>query len=237
MTRQKAAPTVSVMIAAAGSGSRMGAQVNKIFLDLAEAPVLAHTLHAFEHCPLVAEIIIAAAERDIMECGRLSLEYGIGKLKTVVAGGATRQQSVRNALSAVSEGCDIVLVHDAARPLVRESVINGVIAAAAEHGAAAAGAECKNTMKSVDVDGFIVKTLDRSRMTEIQTPQGFLKSIITRAHEDAVGRGIGATDDCMLAELIGAKIKLVHSGSDNLKITTYDDLIYAEHILESRRGE
>lgn len=226
----------SVIIAAAGSGSRMGAEVNKIFLELGNMPVLARTLLVFEKCDEIDEIIIVASEKELFLCSELAKEYKILKLKSVVCGGQTRQQSVKNGLAEVSGKAEIVLIHDAARPLVTEETVCAVKNRALSFGAAACGAKNKNTVKRIDDDGFIVETLNRDYLVEIQTPQGFKKEKITAAHERAEKNGFAATDDCMLLEAEGEKVKVVFSRSDNIKITTYDDLLLAEQILEKTEG-
>lgn len=226
----------SVIIAAAGSGSRMGAGINKIFLELGGIPVLARTLTVFERCDKINEIILVASEKEIMKVTKIATDYGISKLKTVTAGGETRQQSVKKGLAEVSENADVVLVHDAARPLIEEKTICEVIECTISNGAAACGNKNKNTVKKIDNDGFIEETLDRERLVEIQTPQGFKRDLIISSYELAERSGFSATDDCMIVENAGKKIKVVFSGSDNIKVTTFDDLALAEMILE-KRGE
>lgn len=225
----------SVIIAAAGSGKRMGADVNKIFLPLSGAPVLAHTLSVFQNMSEINEIILVAAESEIMEVKNLAEDFGITKVKTVVAGGKERMDSVKNGLSEVSESADIVLVHDAARPLIKPETVLEIIENIKINGAAACGAKNKNTVKRIDDNGFICETLDREYLVDIQTPQGFKKDIILSAYAYAEKENFSATDDCMVAEFAGVKVKVVFSTSDNLKITTYDDLAVAEQILQ-RRG-
>lgn len=234
--KKKSRPFVSVIIAAAGSGKRMGADINKIFLELSGIPVLARTLGIFQSINEVDEIILVAAERELVEVKNLAECFEITKLKCVVSGGAERMNSVKNGLAEVSENAELVLVHDAARPLVSEETVLEVIENAEKHGAAACGAKNKNTVKRIDADGFITETMDRDCLIEIHTPQGFKKNILKSAYELAEKNGLIATDDCMVAEHTGNKVKVVFESSDNIKITTYDDLILAELILE-KRGE
>lgn len=238
MKRQKKnAPFVSCIIAAGGSGSRMGADVNKIFLELDGVPVLAHTLLAFEEHPQISEIILVARECDILGCKDIADEFGITKLRTVTKGGATRQESVVCGMAEISPQAQAVLIHDAARPLVTADVISDVAENAILCGGAAVGAPCKNTIKETDTDGFITRTVDREFLFEIQTPQGFTADLARRMYENAAEKGICGTDDCFLAEQAGIRVKLVAGSSDNIKITTYDDLLIAEQILDTRKGE
>lgn len=224
-------PYVSCIIAAAGRGSRMQADVNKIFLEFADMPVLAHTLLAFERHPSIREIVIVTSECDLLGCKDIAEEFGISKLKTITLGGAQRQDSVRNALCEVSSQADLVLIHDAARPLVTSQMIQAVIDGVLSCGAAAAGVPCKNTLKLADASGMILETPDRSHMFEIQTPQGFTKELIVRAHEAAKADGILGTDDCYLAERLGAPVQITEGSYANIKITTPEDLLLAEQLF------
>ncbi len=222
---------VACIVAAAGKGSRMQADMNKIFLEYAGAPVLAHTLSTLERCPLIAEIIIVTSECDIMGCQDIVREYDISKVKTITVGGETRQDSVRNALAELVSDTDIVLIHDAARSLVSHEVIENVIADVVEYGAAAPGVPCKNTLKEADSDGIICATPDRSRMYEIQTPQGFIRELIVRAHENAAAQNLAGTDDCYLVEQLGQQVKISEGDYRNIKITTPEDLLIAECLM------
>jgi 2-C-methyl-D-erythritol 4-phosphate cytidylyltransferase len=225
---------VSAILAAGGKGTRMGADRNKIFLMLAGRPVLAHTVEAFEVCRRVDEIVLAAGEDDIFDCKAIAEEYGFGKVKVIVKGGETRQESVANALAQTDERADIVLVHDAARPLVTPAEIDAVIAGAERFGACAVGTPLKNTVKQVDARGFIVGTPERESLREIQTPQGFAKSLLLRAYENARLKELAGTDDCFLAERVGAQIPVIEGSWENIKLTTPEDLFLAERILMGR---
>ncbi len=234
---KKNLPFISCIIAAGGSGSRMGADVNKIFLDLDEIPVLAHTLLAFENHKMISEIIIVCRECDMLGCKDIAEEFKITKLKTITKGGAARQDSVANGIKELSEACEAVLIHDAARPLITEEGITEVIYAVLEHGGAAIGSPCKCTIKETDENGFITKTVDRRYLYEIQTPQGFKTEQLKQMFDNAQENGIVGTDDCYLAEQLSLPVKMISGSSDNIKITTYDDLLLAEQILDKRRGD
>ncbi len=221
-------PFVSCIVAAAGRGSRMQADVNKIFLEYNEMPVLAHTLLVLEKSALIDEIIIVTAECDMLGCKDIAEEFNITKLKTITLGGSKRQDSVRNALNEVAEHADIVLIHDAARPLLTEDVIKSVVEGVVAYGAAATGVPCKNTLKLTNDKGLITGTPDRSHLYEIQTPQGFAKEIIIKSHTYALENNIAGTDDCYLAEQSGYCVKIVDGDYKNIKITTPEDLLLAE---------
>ncbi|MBE7041836.1 MAG: 2-C-methyl-D-erythritol 4-phosphate cytidylyltransferase [Ruminococcaceae bacterium] len=226
-------PFVSCIVAAAGKGSRMQAEMNKIFLEFAGKPVLAHTLSVLESCRAIDEIVIVTSECDILGCKDIAEEFGISKVTSITLGGKERQDSVRNALKEVSPQADIVLIHDAARPLVTEEVITDVIKNVTLCGAAAPGVPCKNTLKLADSDGFIADTPDRSHLYEIQTPQGFSRDLIVRAHENAVANNLAGTDDCFLVEQLGTRVKISQGDYRNIKITTPEDLPLAELFYET----
>ncbi|MBR5156920.1 MAG: 2-C-methyl-D-erythritol 4-phosphate cytidylyltransferase [Clostridia bacterium] len=234
---KKNLPFISCIIAAGGSGSRMGADINKIFLDLDEIPVLAHTLLAFENHKMISEIIIVCRECDMLGCKDIAEEFKISKLKTITKGGAVRQDSVTNGIKELSESCEAVLIHDAARPLITEDGITEVINAVLEYGGAAIGSPCKCTIKETDENGFITKTVDRSYLYEVQTPQGFKTEQLKQMFDNAKENAIVGTDDCYLAEQLALPVKMISGSSDNIKITTYDDLLLAEQILDKRKGE
>lgn len=233
--KKKQKAYISCIVAAGGSGSRMGTERNKIFLELCDMPVLAHTLLAFETHPDICEIILVARECDIPGCMDIAEEFHIKKLKTITCGGSTRQESVANGMKEISETADIVLIHDAARPLIAAEAIDAVIENALLCGGAAVGSPCKNTIKEIDTEGFIVRTPNRDFLYEVQTPQGFTLANARKMYQYAAERNISGTDDCFLAEQLGIRVKMIDGSSDNLKITTYDDLLLAAQILQNRK--
>lgn len=218
---------ITAVIVAAGRGTRMGADKNKVFLELSGKTILENTVEVFENCGLINEIVVVT--NDIEECK--SLLIGFKKVKSIVAGGSTRQESVKNGLSSTT--CDIVVIHDGARALIREQEISETILAAEKYGAAAVGVKCKDTLKKADKNGFIAGTVDREFIYNIQTPQVFKFKEIKRMHSLAEDKSF--TDDCALAESFGTRIKIVDGSYDNIKITTPEDLQIAEKILEKRR--
>lgn len=223
---------ITAVIVAGGKGTRMGADKNKVFLNLLDREVLFYTVSAFEDNENIDDIIIVTGVTDIRECSSLADKYGFRKIKCIIEGGATRRQSVMNGLTAAD--CDIVLIHDGARALVTDSEINNSINDCIKYGAAAVGVKCKDTLKSADKNGFITATLDRESTYLIQTPQTFYLDKILDLHRRAEAEGFEATDDCMIAEHYGINIKISGGSYDNIKLTTPDDMIVGERILRKR---
>nr|WP_173812735.1 2-C-methyl-D-erythritol 4-phosphate cytidylyltransferase [Dendrosporobacter quercicolus]NSL47939.1 2-C-methyl-D-erythritol 4-phosphate cytidylyltransferase [Dendrosporobacter quercicolus DSM 1736]SDM66584.1 2-C-methyl-D-erythritol 2,4-cyclodiphosphate synthase [Dendrosporobacter quercicolus] len=223
---------VSVIIAAAGQGKRMGAGVNKVLLPLAGKPVLLHCIETFSRCPQIDELIIVAAPEELAAVERLLGGCQGLKPYKLVSGGSERQYSVANALQAVAAGTQVVLVHDGARPLVEAGLIAAVIQAAGRHGAAIAAVPVKNTIKAVDKDGFVSATLPRHSLWAVQTPQAFRCAVLRQAYEYAAKAGLLATDDAALVEQLGVRVKVVDGAYDNVKITTPEDLRLATAVLK-----
>ena len=222
-------PVTTAIIVAAGSGKRMGTEIRKQFLTLFGRPVLSHTIEAVEKCNLVGSIIIVTNEEDILTVKDIVSSAACEKVSAIVAGGATRAQSVRNGLNELPKDTEIVLIHDGVRPVVAESLIENVIMDARKHGAAALGVKIKDTIKTVDKDGFIAETLDREKMVAIQTPQCFQYDIIKRAYENF---SADATDDCSLVETLGERIKITEGSYTNIKLTTKEDMAILSRLIE-----
>lgn len=223
---------VSAVIVAAGKGTRMNMDVNKQYIEVEGKAVLARTIQVFEDCEAVGEIILVVNQFDIVYCKQNIIDlYGFKKVKALVAGGAERQDSVFNGLNEVRPDCDIVLIHDGARPFVHIETIEDSIRTVQEYGAACVAVPVKDTIKRSDKDCFIAETLDRSVIWSIQTPQSFRYDLIMKAHIKAREDGFTGTDDAVLAERVGFRTKLVMGSYDNIKITTQDDLIFAEAIV------
>lgn len=223
----------AVIIPAAGSGSRSGRDIPKQYVELIGAPVLAHTIGAFTTLENCGEVVVAIDEawRELAERCAPS-----GSVVRFVHGGAERQDSVAAALAALSPTEEIVLVHDAARPCVSRELVERVVAAAAEHGAALPVLPVSETVKRVDRDGQVIETVPRSELRLAQTPQGFRREVIERAYAEALRRGgAPATDDAALAEAIGTQVWTVIGDPANLKITMPQDFARAETILKLRR--
>lgn len=225
---------VSAVIVAAGSGKRMGANKNKLLLLLRGKSILSYTLSAFENTDSIDEIVLVVSENDRECIEEIVKKENIGKLKCIALGGQTRQQSVYNGLLAVSRDAEIVAIHDGARCFITPDVITKTVNEALLHGAAAAGCRLHDTLKVSSKDGFITDTLNRDEVWRIQTPQTFQYNLILKAHKAAIADSFVGTDDCILAERHGIPIKIVDGGFDNIKITTQEDLLFAEGILASR---
>lgn len=227
---------VSVIFPAAGAGRRMKADRNKVLLELSGVPILLRTLRRFSAVHAVAELIVVVAKDEIAFVeGMLEKAQGL-KPWCVVQGGAERQYSIANGMAHLAADVDIVLVHDAARPLVSLAAIEAVIFAAREKGAAIAAVRAKNTIKVVGEDGRVEATPARASLWEVQTPQGFRREILQRAYEKAAQDGFLGTDDASLVERIGEAVFVVESDYGNLKITTPEDLWMAEALLTHSAG-
>ncbi len=221
--------TVSVIIAAAGDALRMNG-INKQLAELDGIPVIIRSMMAFEEIPEVTEIIVSARECDFDGINKAALKYGITKFKCVVKGGGTRQQSVFKAYSEVSSGTGYIAVHDGARPLVNPVHIRQCIKDSSVFGGAALGVKVKDTVKIAE-DGIITDTPDRRKLYIIQTPQIFRKDVYVKGINFALSHELDFTDDCQLAEAVGAKINVTESDYRNIKITTPEDMAVAETLL------
>ena len=227
--RSEKIPSCSVVIAAAGSAQRMNGE-DKLFLEINGAPVLAHTLSAFQKCDHISEIVIVVRADRIEHAGRLCALFGIDKATKIMNGGASRVESVMNGVLAVSGKAQLIAIHDGARPCVDISVINRAIEAAAKHCAAAPAIKVSSTIKRASAN-VVVETVDRSDLFEIQTPQVFDADLIKAALTNAIENSIDVTDDCMAAELIGVPVHLTEGARTNIKITECEDIILAKALL------
>lgn len=223
----------TVMIPAAGSGQRMGAGYNKLFMKLGDRPILIHTLEVFEEDPLCAGIILAVKEEERQSIQELLAEFSITKATSIVEGGGERQNSVAACIQAY-EGEGIVLVHDAARPFIRRHVIEELVKVADAQGAAIAGVQAKDTMKYAPA-GIVEETIDREKLWIIQTPQAFRYALLREASDKAIADGFLGTDESMLVERLGHPVRIVESTYDNVKMTTQEDLIFGETLLTRKR--
>lgn len=229
--RAPSRPRVALLVAAGGSGRRMGG-LRKQYLELAGEPVLVHALRPFLGLPQLEWVVVALPREDAADPPAWLVR--LDPRVRVVAGGVERTDSVRAALAAVPDAADIVLVHDAARPLVTADVIQRVIEAVAPGVAAIPAVAVEDTIKVVDASGGVVETLERARLRRVQTPQGFPRELLLEAHRRALSDGVGATDDAGLVERIGARVVAVEGSPDNIKITGPRDLVLAEAILGRR---
>ena len=225
----------SALIAAGGSGTRMGGNIPKQFMTLNGIPIIIYTLMQFERCRFINEIVVSARGCDTELIWTLARRYGISKLSCIAEGGAARCESVLNGLKKVNG--EYVFIHDAARPFVTQKQIREVVSAVHRFGAASLGIPVKDTVKQVDKNKLITKTVRRDDKCLIQTPQGFKTDEILSAHIYARDNGIEATDDCAAAELLNIPIRVIEGSSQNFKITTPDDMFLAEAIVKRRGAE
>ena len=230
---RKVLPTqyCGAVIVAAGSASRMGG-IDKVMAPLGGEPMILRTVRAFEDCEAVKEIVIVTRE-DLM--GPIAeLCSGFTKIRSVVQGGSSRQESVKLGLLAFSKEVRLAAVHDGARPLVSGELIDKVIRAAHSYGAAAPAIPVKDTIKVFE-GGFIAATPDRSTLRAVQTPQVIDRDLLLGALEKAEQEGTALTDDCSAVEHIGMRVRLVEGEERNLKVTTPLDLKIAELLLEEKK--
>ena len=226
----------AAIILAAGSSTRMGLNVNKQFERLRGIPVLAHTLKAYENCPVIREIIVVSSAKSIKLVEDLVKAYGITKVTRVVAGGQTRQASAICGLRAVSDKAHFVAIADGARCLTTPMQIANVCLHAYRHNAASAAHKVTDTIKRANAAGMSQATVDRAKLWQAQTPQVFHTALYTAALHRAVKERFVATDDNALIENLGYRVCMVECGLQNIKITTPDDLPLAEAILAYREA-
>jgi len=230
------APRTVALIPAAGMGRRFGATVEKQFLFLDGLPLLARTLYPFQHSPWIQAIVLVVPQgRDAAVRESILEPYGFSKVLRVVAGGPERQDSVRLGLESLGPEWDFVLVHDGARPLVSEEIIARSVEQTLLHGATLVGVPATDTIKEVDPKGWVVRTLPRSALWMVQTPQTFRFDWILRAHREAHEAGFVGTDDAALVERLGIGVRIIEGSYDNIKVTTQRDLALAREILAGRK--
>lgn len=225
---------LGVLIAAAGKGSRMKRKVNKQFLNLLDRPIIYHTIKSFLDWKQNFELVIVLAADEI--------KYFQEKIKPLfsaykqefklVAGGDSRKESVKNGLNSFSEEVDYVIIHDGARPLIQEKLIQKTYSAVKKYGAVSCGVKVKDTIKVVEAS-FSKETLNRDSLRAIQTPQAFKLDLIKEAHQAYTEAK--ALDDASLVEELGGRVYIVEGDYNNFKITTPEDLKPAEIILKERK--
>jgi 2-C-methyl-D-erythritol 4-phosphate cytidylyltransferase len=216
-------PEIAALIPAGGSGTRLGLSTPKQFLRIGGVPILAVTVRRFATHPRITSVIVAAPPALVARAQRLLSRDGRRASLAVVAGGAERQDSVARALATVGPAVEIVVVHDAVRPFVSRSLIDAVVDAAIETGAAICALPIADTVKRVRGD-LVEATVDRSTLVAVQTPQAFRADLLREAHDKAKRDGVTGTDDAMLVERLGHPVRVVRGIATNVKITTPDDL-------------
>lgn len=201
---------------------------SKLLLKINGKTVLERSVNAFLNISDVDEVIVVAKEKDIPAFSDILTDERV----SFVVGGDTRQQSVMNALDVIDD-CELIIIHDGARPLIKSKDIENTIRAAKENKAAAVGVFVKDTVKVVDKNGFVVSTPDRSTLFAVQTPQIFDFELYRKAAQNAREKGLDFTDDCQLVESFNQKVKTVVGSYSNIKITTPDDIVLAENLLKN----
>ncbi len=220
------------VIAAGGQGRRLGRE--KQFLKLGDRPLLVWTLQAFEEATTVSQVAVAVNSERQSELSNLVRTYNLHKVAKVVEGGLTRQSSVRNGLKVLPPSCRLVVVHDGARPFVTPELINKAVKAQKGEEGVVVAVPVVNTVKEVE-QGQVIKTVDRQRLWQVQTPQVFPFEVIREAYEKAEDLGWQGTDDAALVERLGYPVKIVEGSFENIKITNPVDLILAEALIKKRK--
>ena len=225
---------VTAIIVAGGSGKRMGMAIKKQYILLNKKEVLTHTLEVFNKSDLIDTIILVVSEEEIEKVKIEIVEkYALHKVKKIVAGGAERQDSVYNGLMATSEDTKYVMIHDGARPFIKEAVLKKALEVTLEKEATVVAVPVKDTIKIVDnKENKVIDTPDRSTLWSIQTPQTFTKKLLLKAYEYAKRESLVVTDDSMLVEAYGKSVYIVEGDYTNIKITTPEDLIIGEALLK-----
>lgn len=221
------------IIVSAGKGQRLRAGMKKQFLSLGGKPILSHTLVPFERCPLIRSILVVVGEEDLEYCLREVIEpYHYQKVLKIIPGGKRRQDSVKKGVEALPEDTEIIVVHDGVRPFVTPEMIEASIQEATHSGAAVVAVPVKDTIKMANSDGFVLQTLERSSLWQVQTPQAFQATLLRKAYSNSSLEEISVPDDATLVERLGIKVRLLPGSYSNIKITTQEDLMLAQLILQ-----
>lgn len=228
------------LIPAAGMGKRMGASINKQYLQLNDVPIVARTISVFEQSPLIDAVYLVIPAEEIPYCQKNIVEmFGFSKIAAIVPGGKERQNSVLNGLKAMREHVsddDVILIHDGVRPLITEHLLAESIKTARLHDGALTAVPVKDTIKTVR-DGVVCGTPPRESLWQAQTPQSFRFGKILDAHLSAEAAGFIGTDDASLVERVGGEVYIISGDYRNIKITTPEDLVLAEAFLSGMERE
>ncbi len=224
---------IAAIVLAAGQGKRMNSDIHKQYLLLKEKPVLYYSLQAFEKSG-VDTIVLVAGKGEISYCEQeIVARYGFNKVKKIIEGGRERYHSVYEGLKVLPKDTEYVLIHDGARPMLTETIIQNTINAVQEHKACVVGMPVKDTIKITDEKQFAAQTPNRANVWAVQTPQAFSYDIVWRAYTALMEHEIPVTDDAMVVEtFLGYPVKLVEGSYQNIKITTPEDLLIAEAFLQ-----
>lgn len=227
---------IQAIVPSAGKGERLGSRVEKPYVLLTGIPIVVRTLRVLESVKEISSILLVVSRSWYKRIQKEILQpYRLKRVSSVIIGGETRMESVYAGLSSLDQRTHLVLVHDAARPLVRIGEILKLIYWAEQVRAVCSGVMPKDTIKEVNGASWVQKTLDRKNLRAILTPQVFRREILIKAYEHAFKEGYTGTDDSSLVERLGVKIKVIEGDRENIKITTPEDLVLAEAILKKRR--
>lgn len=225
------------IILAGGTGKRMGAATNKQFLLMENKPIIVHTLQVFEECRAIDGIYLVVNQRDLPVIQEEILEnYRFNKILKLVIGGKLRQDSVRNGLEAIESPCDIVVIHDGARPFISPSFIEKGVFLMEMYDAVIPALPVHDTIKVISKEGFVVKTLERDSLWHVQTPQTFKYELIVKAYREGTIKKHYGYDDAAFIEHMGKKVKVIEGSPYNMKITTPEDLTIAKGLLLELKG-
>lgn len=237
--QSQSTPSYAV-IAAAGTGSRMGHRENKQFMMLEGIPVIIRTLQAFQLVPLVRGLVVVAASDECKQMEKVIESYGLTHILRIVPGGQTRSQSVYHGLLALKDSVHPasdtpILIHDGARCLIRQEVIQRVLDGIIAHGCCGAAVPVKDTIKQVTEEGIVLKTLDRKQLWSMQTPQGAIWQHLFRAYNALESNKLDATDDLSVLEQAGYQVRLVMGDYQNIKLTTPEDVCSASAFIQNNK--
>jgi 2-C-methyl-D-erythritol 4-phosphate cytidylyltransferase len=223
------------IVPAAGIGARLKSATNKPFVLLDGKPIVVHSLEMMEACSLIESVVVVVHEQHINDFDKSIQKHSLSKIKQVVVGGRTRCQSVMNGLAVLDADTQYVVIHDGARPMISLELLTQAVNRCYEDAAVIVGVPVKPTIKRVHPEKHVVEaTFDRRVMWEIQTPQVFRKDIINKAHKD--NKDLLASDDSLLVERAGYKVKVVRGEYSNIKITTPDDMIIAQAFIDKNKS-
>jgi 2-C-methyl-D-erythritol 4-phosphate cytidylyltransferase / 2-C-methyl-D-erythritol 2,4-cyclodiphosphate synthase len=224
------------IIPAGGAGKRLKEKKAKQYLFLDDLPVLIHALKVFQKAKIINEIILIIPKDDIASSKQMINKYALTKVSEIIAGGRERQDSVKNGLAAIKGKCDLVVIHDAVRPFVTEKMIEDVIETARKTGAASIGVKAKDTIKETKKDNLVKSTIPRENIWLTQTPQAFRYEILKKAYQVAYAKKFYGTDDALLVERVGKKVRMIEGSYENIKITTQEDMMIADTIIKKKMG-
>lgn len=227
---------IAAIVLAGGSSRRMGKDVDKLFLQLGDAPLIAHTLARFQNCKAIKRVflVVRGDGRTQSDYQRVVRDFHISKVQYIVAGGPERRDSVWNGLRALPVGVEVVVIHDGARPCVPDMLIEQTIESARKFGSGVAACKVADTIKEVDAEGKVTATVPREKLWAAQTPQTFKFDLIMRAYREAIAQGVPITDDAAALEFIGEPVHIVESVTTNIKVTTPMDLEIAKVLLPAK---